>query len=139
MGHGYNGPKQAIRARELNPGTTKRPCCKGRGLNPVPTERSCCKARGSNPGPTKKIIRAIMHAIANTIAYTIIKINMRTKACADARTSSKWNMSNGLRTTARLTKNGQQTDRFKNDAAAEKDMLLAEHIFLRYHIRYQFM
>ena len=32
-----------------------------------------------NPGPADKIVCTIVHAIANTIAHKIIKINVRTK------------------------------------------------------------
>ena len=73
----------------------------------------------------------------NMIARTIVKINVR----ADARMNSMWNKSTGRRTMARPTKkkNGRRTDRFKNDETPKKIMFLAEHIFLRYHIMYQFM
>ena len=48
---------------------------------------------------------------------------------AGAQTSATRNVSDGRRTTARPTKNGQRTDRFKNDESSKKDMFPAEHIF----------
>ena len=51
----------------------------------------------------------------NTIAHKIVKINVRTKICADAQTISTWNVSGGGRTTARPTKNGRRPDYSKKN------------------------
>ena len=90
--------------QELNPGPTKRSCCKVRESNPGPTKKIVCKARGSNPGPTKKIVRTILHAIAKYDRAHDRKISRAYEIRADAQTSSTWNVSAGQWTTARLTK-----------------------------------
>ena len=82
-----------------------------------------------NPGPIEKIVRMIVYAIAKCDRARDRKISRPHETRADARTSSTWNVSAGRWTTARPTKNGQRTDRFKNDESSEKDMFPAEHIF----------
>ena len=90
--------------RESNPGPTKRSCCKVRESNPGPTKKIACKARGLNPGPTKKIVRTIVHAIAKYDHAHDPKFSRAYKICANARTTSTWNVSAGQWTTARPTK-----------------------------------
>ncbi len=123
------GLKTSDRVRESNPGPTKRSCCKVRESNPGPTKKIECKARGSNPGPTKKIARAIVHTIANTIAHMIVKINMHTKyvqmhervPCGTCPLDDgRW---------PDWPKNGQQTDRLKNDKSFEKICSLHKYLF----------
>ena len=43
IGEGFLGPETGGRTRDLNPGPTKRSCCKVRGSNPGPTKTSCAQ------------------------------------------------------------------------------------------------
>ena len=61
----------------------------------------------------KKIVRTIVHAITKYDRAHNHKISRAYKIRASARASSMWNVSAGRWRTARLTKNGRWTDRFK--------------------------
>ena len=109
-------------------------------------KRSCARPGVRTLDRLKRSFVQSCTRLLNTIARTIVKINAHTKICADARTSSTWNMSGGRRTTARPTDDGQtdwnqMMDRpFKKWCISQKKICSLQNIFfLRYHIMYQFM
>ena len=78
--------------------------------------------------------------IAHMIVHTIVRISMHTKACAECTNKFHvehvcWMMDNSQ--TDQNTDDRQTVQ--KNDASVEEDMFLAERIFFRYHIMYQFV
>ena len=71
IGHGYYGPETGDRVRESNPGPTQKIACR-------PGVRTLDRLKRS-------FVRSCTRSL-NTIARTIVKINVRTKMCADAQT-----------------------------------------------------
>ncbi len=129
--------KQAIRARDLNPGPTKRLWCKGRGSNPGFTKKMVLQGQGFESWTYQK--RSCVQSC--TLLLIWLRIWSWEQACVrkhaqNAQTSSTWNMFAGWWMTARPANNCQtnqkwMTDCSKNDASVEKDMFPAEHIFFK--------
>ncbi len=123
------GLKQVIRSSNRTLDPQKDHAARSGNLTLDPQKRSYARPGVRTLDRLKWSFIRLCTQSLNTISRTIVKINVCTKICADARMSSTWNVSSGWWSTARPTKNRQRPDCSKNDASVKKGMFLAEHIF----------
>ncbi len=76
---------------KIEPWTLKKIALQGQGFKPWTYQKDC----DARPGVRtldlqKKIVCTIVHAIANTIAHTIMKINMRTECTNEFHVEHGW-------------------------------------------------
>ena len=80
IGHGYYGPENRWSGLGIEPWTHKKIMLQGQGFEPWTYQ----KDNDARPGiwtldQQKKIMRTIVHAIANMILHMIVKISVRTE------------------------------------------------------------
>ena len=132
VGQGYTGPKTGNQGQGIKPWTHKKIVLHGQGFEPW-THKKKSRAR---PGvrtldrPKRSFLRLFTQSL-NAIMHTIVKFHVGTKYAQ----MHKWvprgtcPLDNGQ--WPDRPKNGQRTDRFKNDKSFKKDMFPAEHIFFK--------